>query len=466
MNRNILLFLIIASLVRLTLALLFPLTADESYYWLWSKHLSLSYVDHPPMIALVNYLMTFGTENLFMIRFGAVLITLLVSIIIYLLTREIFNEKIAFWSAVLFQLLPHFVIVWLTQFVELPLALFWTLALWILARIIKTQKKAYWYLLALTLGLGYLSKYTMFLFWPCLVIFLLISPEHRVWLKKKELYLCLLLSVLFFIPVLYWNSQHGWVSFTFHSGKATAEAWGANVPPFIGDQLVHFTPFLLFALYNVGRYSLKKNSGTKLLFAFSFPVLLLFLLLSVKVKIWAHWPSTGYIAAIPLTVAYLIDNGKSLKKFITWISLFTLLILIILFWVSPGILLHQKDYAKNYKLAEIVPKEYKLFAKTNVSASLLEFYLKRQTYLATGFLKPHPIWGEKQYELWGTPNLIKGETALYYGEDSPFFREKTHNNFTKVSEISGFKLYLIEDYITNNYKMFKLEGFKGKGLHP
>ena len=26
--------------------------SDETYYWLWSKKLALSYFDHPPMVAL------------------------------------------------------------------------------------------------------------------------------------------------------------------------------------------------------------------------------------------------------------------------------------------------------------------------------------------------------------------------------------------------------------------------------
>lgn len=463
---NIYLLLAFATAVRLFLAMLFPLTADESYYWLWSKHLSLSYVDHPPVVAFVNYLMTLGTENLFMIRLGAVLITFLVSIFIYLIAKDIFNEKVAFWSAVLFQILPHFVVVWLTQFVELPLTLFWVISLWIMTRIIKTKDGNWWYLLAVTLGLGYLSKYTMFLFWLCLGIFFFLSPENRFWLKRKELHLCLLISALFFLPVLIWNSQHQWVSFAFHSGKTTADAWGINILPFIADQLVHFTPFLLFTLYNVGKFSLKKDAGSKLLFSFSFPILLLFLLLSVKVKIWAHWPSIGYIATLPLTINYLVENGKSWKKFMTWVSVFTLLILTILFFVSPAVLLHQKDYTQNFKLSEIVPKEYKLFAKTNVSSSLLEFYTKRPTYLATGSLKIGSPWGEKQYELWGIPELEKGETILYYGDDTPEFRKKAAANFRKISELSGLKLLLVEDYITNNYKMFKLEGYKREGLHP
>src|SRR3981189_3594988 len=30
-----------------------PLTFDEAYYWMWSKHLAFGYYDHPPMVALV-----------------------------------------------------------------------------------------------------------------------------------------------------------------------------------------------------------------------------------------------------------------------------------------------------------------------------------------------------------------------------------------------------------------------------
>src|ERR1700722_2762158 len=38
-------------LARAAMAALVPLTADEAYYWLWSKHLDAGYLDHPPVIA-------------------------------------------------------------------------------------------------------------------------------------------------------------------------------------------------------------------------------------------------------------------------------------------------------------------------------------------------------------------------------------------------------------------------------
>ncbi len=459
-------FLAVATLARMILSSLFPLSADESYYWLWSKHLALSYVDHPPMVAYINFLTTLGRENLFMLRLGANLLVLLTSILIYFIGKKYFNEKVAFWSAVLFQILPHYLIIWLTMFVELPLALFWTASLFILLKIINEQKADLWYLLAVTLGLGYLSKYTMFLFWPCLGLFFILSANNRHWLRRKEPYLSALLSGLFFLPVLYWNSRHAWVSFIFHGAKATGAPWGVNFLPFIADQLVHLTPFLLFTLYRIFKYSLKKDETARLLFCFSAPIIALFLVAALKVKIWAHWPSIGYIAALPLAIDYLIENGKSLKKFILWTSLFTSIILMILFWVSPGVLLHQREYADNFQLAKSLPEDLKIFAKTNVSASLLEFYTRRQTYLATGFLKTDSPWGEKQYKIWGIPDLKPGENVIYFGEGAIEFKKRADENFQRVSEFPGAKIFLIEDYINYNYKFFKLEGYRGEKNHP
>ena len=459
-------FLGAATLTRILLSALFPLSADESYYWLWSKHLALSYVDHPPMVAYINFLTTWGRENLFMLRLGANLIVLLISILIYFIGKKHFNEKVAFWSAALFQIIPHYLIIWLTMFVELPLALFWTASLLVLLQIIKEKKNALWCLLAVLLGLGYLSKYTMLLFWPCLVLFFLLAPDQRFWLRRKEPYLSFAMSALFFLPVLYWNSQHAWVSFTFHGGKATASAWGENFLPFVGDQLVHFTPFLVFILFRIFKYSLKKDGPAKTLFCFSAPVLILYLIAALKIKVWAHWPATGYIAALPLTVIYLTENRKSLKGFIKWVAGFCLLILAILFWASPGVLVHQKQYAGNYRLAQSLPPGQKIFAKTNVTASLIEFYAKRQTYLATGFLKAGSPWGEKQYEIWGVPDLEPGEDVIYFGEDSEAFRNNARARFRRVSEFPQARILLIEDYINYKYKFFRLEGYRLRKDHP
>lgn len=452
--------------IRLILGWLFPLTADESYYWLWSKHLSLSYIDHPPMIAYINYLFTLGHENLFMIRLGANIIVLLTGLTLYWLTKKIFDEEIAFWSTVLFLIIPHYLIIWLTQFVELPLALFWLLSIFLLYQAINNNKKIYWLGLTITLGLGYLSKYTMMLFWPALLLYVLMAPEEKIWFRRKEPYLTFIGSLLFFIPVLWWNSQHQWASFVYQSGKLTSDPLGLNILSFIGDQLVHFSPFILFLLFPAYRFALKRDKGTKLLLAFSLLPLMTFFLLSFKVKVWAHWPAAGYLTALPLIIAYLAEYRKSIEKYVTWLILFTTIIMTILFWITPAILAHQDDYQKNYNLAQIMPKETKIFARTNVSASLLEFYSRRPTYLATGFFKINTPWGEKQYDLWGIPELKKGESVLYFGEDNDQFRNLAQKYFGQIEVQPAIKLYLIEDYIVNNYKMFLLKNYKRDNGHP
>jgi 4-amino-4-deoxy-L-arabinose transferase-like glycosyltransferase len=450
--------------VHIILSQLFPLTADESYYWLWSKHLALSYVDHPPMVAIFNFIFTGGQANLFLLRLAPAIICSLIGILIYFIAKEIWDENIALYSMILFQIVPHFMIIWITMFVELPLALFWTASLLVLVLIVKDNKPNLWYLFAVLVGMGTLSKYTMFLVWPCLALYFIITPSVRHLLKQKEPYLSFLLSLAIFSPVIYWNAQHASVSFTFHAAKAFSDRLGVNILPFFADQLVHFTPLLIFFLIGSYRYALKRGELPKLLFSFSSLPLLLILLASIKIKIWAHWPVVGYLPALPLMVAYIVESKRSIQKQLVFFLMLLLLTMAILFWASPGVLLHQAGYARNYQLANTIPKNIKIFARTNVSASLLEFYTKRPTYLATGFMKPGTLWGEKQYAFWGIPDLKKGESVLYFGEDNPDIRQKALQHFSKIEE-TNYRLFLVEDYI-NNYKMLKLEGFKGNSGHP
>src|SRR5690242_8105522 len=45
--------IIAVCLLRAVAAAVLPLSADEAYYWLWSRHLSSGYLDHPPAIAFL-----------------------------------------------------------------------------------------------------------------------------------------------------------------------------------------------------------------------------------------------------------------------------------------------------------------------------------------------------------------------------------------------------------------------------
>src|ERR1700716_4540676 len=51
--RNPVLTVLALVALRLVAAAWTPLTFDEAYYWVWSKHLAGGYYDHPPAVAAV-----------------------------------------------------------------------------------------------------------------------------------------------------------------------------------------------------------------------------------------------------------------------------------------------------------------------------------------------------------------------------------------------------------------------------
>src|SRR6266513_5999733 len=51
--RNTAVMILALVALRLGAAAWTPLTFDEAYYWIWSKHLAGGYYDHPPGVAAV-----------------------------------------------------------------------------------------------------------------------------------------------------------------------------------------------------------------------------------------------------------------------------------------------------------------------------------------------------------------------------------------------------------------------------
>jgi len=75
--RNTVLTILALVALRLVAAAFTPLTFDEAYYWMWSKHLAGGYYDHPPMVAFVIRLgtMTAGDTELG-VRLASILLAL------------------------------------------------------------------------------------------------------------------------------------------------------------------------------------------------------------------------------------------------------------------------------------------------------------------------------------------------------------------------------------------------------
>src|SRR5215475_1711606 len=89
--------------LRLIAAAFTPITFDEAYYWMWSKHLAGGYYDHPPMVAVVIRLGTLiAGDTEFGVRLVSILLALPMSYAIYRAAAILFDGvRVAATAAIL-----------------------------------------------------------------------------------------------------------------------------------------------------------------------------------------------------------------------------------------------------------------------------------------------------------------------------------------------------------------------------
>ncbi len=312
--------LLAAFLFHAVLALKAGLVADEAYYWTWSLHPALSYFDHPPMIAWVLWLSThlFGV-NRWGIRFPSLLVSVLIGYFLYRMGKEIFRDRWAGLWAVL--LITASLLFSAGAFLITPdsiVVLFFLLTLRSFYLAIDRDSDRSMILAGLWFGLGLLSKYTMVLLGPLLVLFLLLDRRARAWFGRPSLWLAGALAFLLFTPVILWNSRHGWASFRFqwhHGMQAHQMSPLSGLGDYLGGQLGVMTPIVYLLLLGAGVAAgirLFRNPSRPLLFLWltSYPILLFFAYSSLKAKVEANWPVEGYLGAFLLTGALLSEWEK------------------------------------------------------------------------------------------------------------------------------------------------------------
>jgi hypothetical protein len=85
--------------------------------------------------------------------------------------------------------------------------LFWTLGFYFLVMFINSKNKKFLILLGLTLGLGLMNKYTIFV-WAFGVFIGLLFYQKGNLFKNKWLYISALLALLIFLPNILWQAQN------------------------------------------------------------------------------------------------------------------------------------------------------------------------------------------------------------------------------------------------------------------
>jgi undecaprenyl-diphosphatase len=483
------------------------LSPDEAHYWDWSRRLDLSYYSKGPLIA---YLIASTTrlmgDTVFAVRFYAPLFSVLSSVFIYLLSMELFqSKKKAFTAAIVFQITPLFAVYGVVHTTDSPLVFFWTLSLFLFWKAVNssqftvhssqdTDKKDvsgnyklstdncqlwYWLLLGCAVGLGLLAKYSMAFFYVCAFCFLVASKERRSWLRRKEPYIALVLSLLIFSPVIFWNAEHNWVTVRHAAGQAHLSE-GIQISfkdffNFIGSQIGAITPFLfLVVMYGAVKNYIEhhRSRSTSFLFWFWLPLLVIFLVKSVQAKVQANWAMTAYITVFIAAADFYLSKDviKKKAKLLFGLALVTAVcVTSAAHYPALANLPVKKDPSSRLRgweaLGVKAGEVYKDMTKTGEKVFI--FSNKYQVTSELAFYMPgNPRTFDvnlgrrmNQYDIWGGIDGLLGYDALYVRMGDKGFPDMLKNAFDSY-EKETFVVYE-KERVLRKYSLFRCYGFKG-----
>ena len=276
---------------------------DECYYWEWSLHPQACYFDHPPLTA---WLIASGHALLghctLAVRFWAIVSALLLSIAGRLLARDMFGQAAGNRAGIFLLLAP---ICAGNAFLMTPdtfLIPSWAFAILFAWKGSRPGAPMFWWLATgAAAGIGMLSKYTMVLFYAALGALWLASPGNRGRLFLGGL-LAGCVSLIFFLPVLWWNNQHDWISFHHQLNHGFRN----EHPSLINFQnLADYSAFLVVLVSPVLGLLCFRTAATRLrderflyLAVFFWTVVLLFGFSAAKAHIEANWPMAAFVTGL------------------------------------------------------------------------------------------------------------------------------------------------------------------------
>jgi 4-amino-4-deoxy-L-arabinose transferase-like glycosyltransferase len=326
------------------------LSEDESYQWLWSKHLALSYYSKPPLIAYTQFLGTslFG-DTAFGIRFFSPVIAALLSIIVLRFFAKNVNSRAGFFLLLITTATPLLSAGAVLMTVDPLSVLFWTAAMVSGWKAVQPNAPIrYWLWTGLWMGLGFLSKFSyQLLSW--VVFFILWAPARKS-LRTPGPYLALLINAICTLPVLLWNYQHGWITVQHVAENAGADTqWTLErmlrfSGRFLSAEFGLLNPIFFVAMIWAAIAMWRRNRHNPLLlyfFAMGAPVFLLNFALSFHSSVLPNWIAPSVIPLFCLMVAYWDTRWRlgatGIKPWLT---------AGIIFGFAAGLLFHNTDWIK------------------------------------------------------------------------------------------------------------------------
>jgi len=316
MKKAIILLYIILITAKFLLAAHLNLFGDEAFYWQCAQHPSFSYIDHPPLTAL---LVLAGTQLLgntsLGVRFLFLLCGALFPIALFFLARPVTGDKNAWLAAGFSLVFPGTAYLGLVAIPDVPMLLISVLAAACFERAIREGATKSWVMAGIFGAMGFLTHYRFVLIPAAAFCYLILTSRGRSHLRGKGPWLTGLLLLSGLIPILLFNLQMNFEPVHYYlAGRHAVSFDVENLGLFILKQILMTTPFFFIALMGTLVVLLKKAKNKDdpailfLIFA-AVPLIVFFSASPFEDSGLAtvHWPVPGYVFLLPFLPVVLIN---------------------------------------------------------------------------------------------------------------------------------------------------------------
>jgi len=484
------------------------LSGDEAHYWDWSRQLGLSYYSKGPVVAyIIRASCACLGETMPAVRLPAMVLAVGTALLTYWLIVKLFrSDRLALGSALLSHCVPVFIAGSILMTIDPPFFFCWAAATCLAVKAIFDESKWAWPALGVVVGIGFLAKYAMLLWFVCFGVFLYLDPASRKYLKSPRLWVAVGISLLFTMPVLMWNAQHGWVSFKHVNHQVGTGFKWLNPVEFIAGQAGIVGLSLFFILLGAINYVIRfaqADAHRRALIYLTTIGLCFFGIVGIdsfRTKIQPNWPAPAYFTLMILAAYFLSLRLKASAPNKWWWRGNLVFVVITAFILTPvahdfsvvypyvpaiNKILAMVGVKKGrtprtidptYKLrggAELGQRVQEELAKLSPGAfvfsddyqetAILAFYVPGQprTYYSGSYKTIDPA-RFCQYDMWPDRSLepektlLKGKDAILVGGMNNDIR----GAFASVQRLAPLTIY-VHGYNLRGYDLWACRGFKG-----
>jgi 4-amino-4-deoxy-L-arabinose transferase-like glycosyltransferase len=313
----------IAVIVKIALSFLLELGNDEVYYYTYAVQPDWNHFDHPPM---VGWLIQLSTLNLnwvstLSMRLGSILAAAISTWIVFRTGTLIHTERAGWIAALLYTCSIYTsIIAGLFIMPDSPQLLFFTGSIYLIAKwVVKPHlfNAINWIGLGCLIGLATLSKVHGLYLWVGFGGFILFHQIKT--LKQPFLYIAVLITLCFILPILYWNIDNDFITYKFHSKRVMHSGiqLASLLQQIVGEiayqnPLVYMScliPLIRFKKLNLifkSQHTVDQQSSSMLalLLWLSLPLIILFWVISLFNPTLPHWTGPGFIALFLISGVY------------------------------------------------------------------------------------------------------------------------------------------------------------------